>query len=194
MNAEETIRFTEVRRGVFAQFLTSYLTNPQRRKLFSELIRRLVWLFVLSAASYVITTHYVASAIGVSGSSMAPTINDSDFYFLNHLTYLWREPRRGDIVVIKDPIDGTYSIKRIVATSGDLLYLKDGHVYLNGNLLEETYLPHGTRTWAFSSSKRQVIRCRKNEVAVLGDNRDYSVDSRLYGPVSHKDIVGLVMR
>jgi signal peptidase I len=94
-------------------------------------------------ASYVIASHYVVGAVRFR-ISMAPTINDSDYYFLEHLTYLWRTPQRGDIVVIRDPSDGSYSIKRIIATQGELLYIKDGKVYVDGKLLIETYLADGT--------------------------------------------------
>jgi len=172
--------------------------NKWRRRLgpgfVFQFVHRLVWLSVLGTASYVIATHYVGASVRVSGTSMAPTINDSDYYFLEHWTYLWRAPQRGDIVVIRDPTDGSHAIKRIIATQGELLFVKDGQVYIDGKLLIETYLPCGTLTRAFSSSQRQVIKCRKNEVAVLGDNRDNSMDSRSYGTIPHADVIGLVLR
>jgi len=145
-------------------------------------------------ASYVIASHYIVESVQVQGPSMAPTIADSDYYLLDHLTYLWRVPQRGDVVVIRDPMDGCKAIKRIIAIPGEFLFLKGGRVYLNGNELIEPYLPHGTRTHAFSASKQQVIKCRKDEYAVLGDNRGDSLDSRLYGSIAREDILGLVNR
>jgi signal peptidase I len=164
------------------------------RGFISQFVHGLVWFSVLGTASYVIAAHYVAECIQVSGTSMVPTINDSDYYFLEHLTYLWRAPQRGDIVVIRDPTDGSHAIKRIIATQGETLLIKDGHTYIDGKLLVETYLRRGTLTRACSFSKQQVIKCRKNEVAVLGDNRGDSMDSRSYGPIPHADVLGLVFR
>jgi signal peptidase I len=194
MNAQALIRQNDAVVGAAEWFCGSKWRRRIGRGFIYQFVHGLVWFSVLGTASYVIAAHYVAESVRVSGTSMAPTINDSDFYFLEHLTYLWRAPQRGDIVVIRDPTDGNYSIKRIIATQGDLVYIKDGEIRINGKLVIEPYLPSGTRTWACTSCKRQVIRCRRNEVAVLGDNRDNSLDSRYYGPLSHRDIVGLVIR
>lgn len=160
----------------------------------SEHVRWLVWFTVLGLASYVIASHYVVGSVEVSGPSMAPTINDSDYYFLDHLTYLWRKPQRGDIVVIRDPLDDTQSVKRVVGTPGELLAVKNGKVYLDGEELCEPYLSRGSRTQAFSTSQLQVIRCRKGDYVVFGDNRSNSIDSRLYGPIQRANILGLVLR
>jgi signal peptidase I len=194
MNAQQTIRQSNAVLGGMERLRESRWHHRMGRGFICQFVHGLVWFSVLGTASYVIATHYVAESVRVSGTSMAPTINDSDCYFLEHLTYLWRAPQRGDIVVIRDPTDGSYSIKRIVATQGDLVYINDGQIHINGRLVNEPYLPAGTRTWACASRKRQVIKCRKNEVAVLGDNRDNSWDSRYYGPISHRDILGLVFR
>jgi signal peptidase I len=194
MSAQHAIQPRDVAMRVLQRVQWDRKQCLPRRGFLYELIHGVVWFSVLGIASYVIATHYVVGSVRVSGISMAPTINDSDYYLLEHLTYLWRNPERGDIVVIRDPTDETYAIKRVIATGGELLYIKDGKVYVDGKLLVETYLPEGMLTRAFSTSQRQVIKCRKNEVAVLGDNRDNSLDSRYYGSVSHNDIVGLVMR
>lgn len=194
MNSQQAIQQRDLAMRVLQSFQTDRKRRLPRRGFLSELVHGLVWFFVLGTASYVIAAHYVVESVRVSGISMTPTINDSDYYLLEHWTYLWRTPHRGDIVVIRDPSDGSYSIKRVIATQGELLYIKDGKVYVDGKLLIETYLPNGTLTRAFSTSQRQVIKCRKNEVAVLGDNRDNSLDSRYYGSISHDDVLGLVMR
>ena len=194
MSAQQTIRQSNAVLGGAERFRERKWRRWIGRGFIYQFVHGLVWFSVLGTASYVIAAHYVAECVQVSGTSMAPTINDSDYYFLEHLTYLWRAPQRGDIVVIRDPTDGSYAIKRIIATQGDVLFIKDGQVYIDGKLVIETYLPCGTRTWACSSSKRQVIKCRKNEVAVLGDNRDDSMDSRYYGSIPHRDVLGLVLR
>ena len=194
MNAQQAIRQSEIAMGAWEWFRQSNWRRWLRRGFISRFVHGLVSFSVFGTASYVIAAHYVAESVRVSGTSMAPTINDSDSYFLEHMTYLWRAPQRADIVVVRDPSDGNYAIKRIIATQGDSVFINDGQVYVNGKLLVEPYLPSGTRTRAASSTKRQVIKCHKDEVAVLGDNRDKSFDSRYYGPISHRDILGLVLR
>src|SRR5437868_6948760 len=83
----------------------------------------------LALASYFIISHFVLQSVEVVGVSMAPTLSDSQKYLLNRWIYLVRTPRRSDIVVIRDPADNGFSVKRIVAAAGDTIRLKDGGVY-----------------------------------------------------------------
>ena len=80
---------------VFQCFRPDRKRRWPRRGFLSELVHGLVWFSVLGTASYVIVTHYVAESVRVTGTSMAPTVNDSDYCIVEHLTYLVREPQRG---------------------------------------------------------------------------------------------------
>jgi signal peptidase I len=151
--------------------------------------------FLLAAASYVLISRFVVQSVEVVGASMSPTLRDAERYFLNHCVYLVHSPRRGDIVVLKDPTDGTYAVKRIIAGPGESIHLKDGAVYLNGAELKEPYLPSGTPTRTASEKiHEEVIFCGRDQYFVLGDNRDDSFDSRYYGPVPRRNIMGAVIR
>src|SRR5262245_21880004 len=86
-------------------------------------------LAVLASASDWFVSHYVLQTVQVVGPSMVPTMHPADHYFLNRLAYHMQPPRPGDIVVVRDPTDGAYVVKRIIATPGDSLYFHEGRVY-----------------------------------------------------------------
>ena len=125
---------------------------------------------------------------------MVPTLRDSQQYLLNRWVYFVREPRRTDVVVIRDPADNGYSVKRIIGVAGDAIYLKEGDVYINGRKLTEPYLSPQMPTYSYGKSREQLIVCGTDQYFVLGDNRMNSADSRTYGPISRKRILGLIVR
>ena len=149
---------------------------------------------VLATFSYFLISRYILQSVQVVGASMSPTLQDADRYFLNRWVYGLREPRRGEIVVLKDPTDGAYCVKRVIALPGEAVYLKNGHLFVNGKELPEPYLPSGVRTFTPEKIQEEMIACGKDRYFVLGDNRNNSFDSRFYGPVARQNILGVVMR
>jgi signal peptidase I len=146
----------------------------------------------MSMGSYWIATNFVVKSVKVVGKSMVPTLKENNRYLLNIWALHNREPRRNDIVVIRDPGDHGLSVKRIVAVGGESVLFKSGKVYVNGHALNEPYLLPNVRTFTYSAAKEQLINVGKDEYFVLGDNRLVSIDSRSYGPVSREDVLGLV--
>jgi signal peptidase I len=151
-------------------------------------------LAVLAVASYYFCSHFLLQSVRVVGLSMVPNLHDSQCYLLNRWILLVRSPHPSDIVVLRDPLDHGFSVKRVIAAEGDSVDLKDGAVYVNGRKLQEAYLAPGTATFPLSRSRDQLFHCGKGEVFVLGDNRSNSVDSRAYGPVPRQNILGLLIR
>jgi signal peptidase I len=145
-------------------------------------------------ASYLIISRFVIQSVEVVGVSMQPTLNNSEHYFLNRWIYHVRSPRRGDVVVIRDPVDKGFAVKRIIATGGETVLVKDGVVAVNGDRLNEPYLPAGTRTFPDGTHREQLLHCQQGEYIVMGDNRMNSADSRSYGPVPRAKILGLIIR
>jgi signal peptidase I len=156
--------------------------------------RGLQWvlLIALSVICYLLISHYVIVPVRVQGQSMLPTLHDADSFFLNRWTYCLHSPQRGDVVVLKDPSDGTYAVKRIIATEGDAIYLKRGKVYVNGLPLDEPYLNPGTPTYPPAPVNEQMVVCGRDRYYVMGDNRNNSFDSRYYGPVPRQNILGAI--
>jgi signal peptidase I len=147
----------------------------------------------LAFGCFHLSQRYVMQAVQVAGVSMSPTLADSNWYLLNRLVYRFREPRPGDIVVLSDPQVPGFAIKRIVARPGDAVYIKGGQVYVNGELLDEPYLKPDTQTYSGPDYVAQFWVCGAGHYFVLGDNRNNSTDSRIYGTVPQQHILGKVM-
>lgn len=121
---------------------------------------------------------------------MLPALANRESVLAVHAKSSQNQLRRGDIVVFRHPVwkDRTY-IKRIVGLPNEDLCLEEGLVYLNGELLEETYL---AGPFAAGRDHNREWWLGPNEYFVLGDNRSDSQDSRAFGPVDRRLIVGRV--
>jgi signal peptidase I len=155
---------------------------------------QLVTLVSMAAVSYLLISHFLLQSVKVVGRSMVPTLDDSQSYLLNRWIYHIRSPQHSDIVVLRDPSDNGFSVKRIIATPGESVYLADGNVYVNGCKLPEPYLASHTPTFTDSKYRGQLVLCGKDQYFLLGDNRLNSVDSRAYGPVPRQNILGPLIR
>jgi signal peptidase I len=125
----------------------------------------------------------------VDGLSMAPTLEDHDRLIVNKLVYELGDPRPGDIVMLYYPLNPEKMfVKRVIAKEGDTVRIVDGHVYVNDIPLRDDYVPVEFRShddWG-----PQVIQ--QGYYFVMGDHRNNSSDSRHWGPVPKKYIVGKV--
>jgi signal peptidase I len=125
----------------------------------------------------------------VDGLSMAPTLEDHDRLIVNKLVYELGEPRPGDIVMLYYPLNPEKMfVKRVIAKEGDAVRIVDGHVYVNDIPLHDDYVPAEFRShddWG-----PQVVQ--QGYYFVMGDHRNNSSDSRHWGPVPKKYIVGKV--
>jgi signal peptidase I len=144
-----------------------------------------------SALAYLFFSHFVMMAVEIKGASMSPTLLDGQRYILYRCPYLFRAPHPGEIVVIRDPEDHNLSIKRIIAQPNDWIEIRRNGVYVNDAKLAEPYLTTDA-AWASGNKRIQRTKLGPNEFYVLGDNRDRSADSRIYGPVPRNFILGMI--
>src|SRR5947208_1677251 len=114
------------------------LTGATRR-IFRGIAQTLL-ITLLAVGSYLFVSHFVVQSVRVVGLSMAPTLADSQVYLLNRWVFHLRAPQPTEVVVLRDPTDGSLSVKRVIAISGDSVLVKDGGIFLNGRRLEESYL------------------------------------------------------
>jgi signal peptidase I len=149
------------------------------------------WLKTLvSAAVYaVLIVTFGFQVARVEGQSMAPTLEDQDRLIVNKLVYRIGDPRRGDIVMLYYPLNPEKSfVKRVIAEEGDTVRIVDGRVYVNDIPLKDDYVPSEFRShddWG-----PQVIP--EGYYFVMGDHRNNSSDSRHWGMVPKKYIIGKV--
>jgi signal peptidase I len=178
--------------AVATQSAPGSTTNPSPS--WPKQIAQCIVVAILATFSYLLISRYILQSVQVVGASMSPTLQDSDRYFLNRWIYELREPRRGEIVVLKDPTDGAYCVKRVIALPGEAVYLKNGRLFVNGKELAEPYLLAGEKTFTPEKIQEEMVAIGKDRYFLLGDNRNNSFDSRFYGPVPRENILGVVMR
>jgi len=141
-----------------------------------------------SVLLYAVVTRYVVASVEVVGPSMLPGLRDGDRLLLHRWLYHLREPRRGDIVVIRDPTDDTLAVKRVVGLAGEAIDFQGGRLRINGVPLAEDYLSASTVTLPLPGCA--FIPIPQDHYFVLGDNRERSADSRHFGPIPRWRIEG----
>ena len=145
--------------------------------------------------SFLLISHFLFQSIQVMGPSMYPTLQDTNFYWVNRIAYEKKDPRPGDIVAIRDPSGSGYDVKRIIAVPTESVYISHGKVYINGKLLHEMYLPPKEPTFAYDLESEDEFFCLgSDQFFVMGDNRGNSCDSRSFGPISRGAILGRIIQ
>jgi signal peptidase I len=145
---------------------------------------------LLSAAVYAtLIVTFCVQVARVDGLSMAPTLDDQDRLIVNKLVYLIGDPQPGDIVMLYYPVDpDKMFVKRVIAQEGDTVRIVDGRVYVNELPLSDEYVPSEFR----SHDDLGPTVVQPGYYFVMGDHRNNSLDSRHWGPVPKKYIVGKV--
>ncbi len=162
----------------------------EKRTRFGGALREFAETLLLTLVIF-LTVRVIVQNYKVDGFSMEPSLHDSQYLLVNKLVYpgrFWpgfREPNRGDVIVFRYP--GNLSqkfIKRIIGLPGEMVEVGNGVVYIDGEPLDEPYLKERPR----------YIYPRKtlapNEYFVLGDNRNNSHDSHVWGPLPRVDLIG----
>ena len=128
----------------------------------------------------------------IKGSSMEPDFHDMEYLLTDKVTYRFGEPKRGDVIVFKSPPDYKDEfIKRIIGLPGDRVMIRNGRVYVNGQVINEPYLMPNQYTSAGTIAiEGQELTVPPNNFFVLGDNRDHSFDGRNFGFIDKSKITG----
>ena len=147
---------------------------------------------LIAVALAALIRYFLIEPYRIPTGSMLPTIQLNDMVLANKLVYkVGGEPKRGDIVVFKDP-SGQYTqlIKRVIATGGQTVDLVDGAVIVDGQKLDEPYT-HGQRSDPLpGSTVRFPLTIPQDSIWVMGDNRTNSADARVFGPVPLSSVYG----
>lgn len=160
-------------------------------------MKRFLWSFfeiaetiVIAVLAVVLIRSFVAQPFVVSGSSMLPTFLDGDYLLVDEITYRLREPERGEVIVFRYPGNNrSFYIKRIIGLPGETVSIENGIVSVENasgkKVLKETYITNRT-------AGTFKVELQRDQYFVMGDNRSHSFDSRSWGALDKKKIVGLV--
>jgi signal peptidase I len=162
---------------------------PARPSTASSLLRELVEVVVLAVILY-FGISFAVQAVHVEGLSMFATLDDNDYLIANKIDYRLHAPQRGDIIILRPPSsNSTDFIKRIIALPGERILISHGIVYINGHKLDEPYLPEAwTQLDTWGGPDGMVVP--PNSYFVMGDNRNRSQDSRIFGFIGRDRIDG----
>ena len=149
---------------------------------------------IVSAAIVLPIRYFLVQPFNVKGESMEPTFNNNDYLVIDELTYRFRNPERGEVIVFRYPVDPSqFFIKRVIGLPGETVQVSDGHITIynasepNGFVLDEPYLSSSVVT-----TGNEKVTLGADEYMVFGDNRTESLDSRVFGPIKKTAIVGRV--
>ena len=162
------------------------------RKIYVFLVD-IVQTLLLAAAVFLIVYVFLFRPFQVNGDSMFPNFTDREYILTNIIALNFSEPKKGEVIVFKAPPDPEKDfIKRVIGIAGDRVMVENGQVFLNGKLLDENrYLKPDVKTYGGSFLKEGgTVTVPSGSFFVMGDNRSYSSDSREWGFVTKKDVIG----
>ena len=153
--------------------------QPGVVKFLVDVLEALIWAVVLF-----VLINLVSARIRVDGGSMLPTLTNGELVIVNKLVYRLGEPKCGDIIVFYFPVDPSQEfIKRVIGLPGDQVSIHKGVITINGQRLEEAYL-------SVNTSYEGDWTVAEEQLFVLGDNRNNSLDSHNWGTVPMDYVIG----
>ncbi len=159
-------------------------------KFFGGAVREILTFIVLAVIIVVPIRFFIAQPFVVEGESMHPTFESGDYLVVDELTYHFGDPKRGDVVIFRYPGDpSVFYIKRIIGLPGETVHIDKGKTSiskLDGStvILNETYVVAEDATYSLDTT------LGTDQFFVMGDNRPRSSDSRVWGPLPRKDLIG----
>ncbi len=164
---------------------------PQRRGL--GCLFEVVETVVLTLVIFFVIQTFVAQPYQVHQSSMERTFEEGQYVLVDKLSPHWSDYHRGDVIVFNPPEDFENNkrepfIKRVIGLPGETVEIRDGSVWIDGNRLVEGYLYDGQATVPEGSTSRWVVGA--GQLFVMGDHRQMSSDSRVFGPIAHDSVIG----
>jgi len=157
--------------------------EPRQGSLWGEYVKA----GIIAIALALMIRTYVVQAFKIPSESMVSTLLVGDHLLVNKVVYHFREPGRGDIIVFRYPLDRSRDfVKRVIGLPGETIKMVDNRIYINGKPLDEPYAmyEHG------GNGDFGPVKIPGGRLFMMGDNRDNSQDSRVWGMLSYDDIRG----
>lgn len=165
---------------------TENAPNKAKKKKEKSWLREFLEVVVVSLVLAMLIKTFIVGNFWIPSQSMVPTIEINDKVIVTVFSYWFDGPERGDIVVFKYPLDTKKDyIKRCIGLPGETVEFRDSKLYIDGELVSENYLPEGLE---FQDYGPVVVP--ENQYFMCGDNRNDSADSRVWGFLDQKLIIG----
>lgn len=180
--------------------------NGELREGVGSFFIEIVKIFILAIVVILPIRMFLFQPFFVQGASMEPNFEDGQYLIINELGYKetdlrvakvhsFKEISRGEVIVFRYPLNPKqFFIKRVIGLPGERIKVSKGFVYIynevnpNGFKLEENYLPEGLLTKGDND-----YAIKEDEYFVMGDNRNHSSDSRMWGPIKDNNVIGRVL-
>jgi signal peptidase I len=164
--------------------------NPRWRGCLVELVETVV----LTVVIFFVVQHFIAQPYQIMQVSMERTLEPGQYVLVDKITPFLSDYKRGDVIVFEPPagvLEGGRNIpfiKRVIGIAGDVVEIHDDSVWVNGVKLVEPYIYEGQPTTPLSEISKWVVPA--GYLFVLGDHREASQDSRVFGPIAKSSVVG----
>lgn len=161
--------------------------SSNKENAFGEIVR-----FALIALLIVIPIRmFIAQPFIVSGASMEDTFHDNEYLIVDQLTYHFEEPKRGDVIIFRYPRDESkFFIKRVIGLPGDTISIDDNRVMIQNSTYPEGIVIFEPYINKMENGSYVTATLDEGEYFVMGDNRDQSSDSRMWGTLDRDEIIG----
>ncbi|MBT3282623.1 signal peptidase I [bacterium] len=160
--------------------------EPKKENFFKEVLKFSLIAILIVAPIRI----FIAQPFVVSGASMQPNFDSSQYLIVDQLSYQFGTPERGEVIIFKYPKDpSTFFIKRVIGLPNETVIMDSGNLIIkntdfpDGFAIEEPYIKEATEDTF-------ITKLADDEYFVLGDNRKHSSDSRIWGPLNDKFVVG----
>ncbi len=170
---------------------------PEEKPSFLSIVGDIIETLVVAAAIFVIVYLFLLQPHQVKGASMQPNFHDGEYILTDKISYRFNKPQRGDVIIFKSPTDPDVDfIKRIIGLPGEKVKISDGKVVVindqnkDGLTLEEPYQINGPTSGGKEAPQNTEVKIGSDQYFVLGDNRLESFDSRSWGLLPKKNIIG----
>ena len=164
------------------------MNSKNKKNIFKELIGYLI-VAIIAALFAIMLRFFVIEPYIVPTPSMSPTLLVGDKVIVNKLKYKFSEIQRGDVVAFYSPYEEKYLVKRVIGLPGEnITCTREGKIFINGADLNEKYIPEDF----FIAYEEKSYNTGDSEYFLMGDNRNNSSDSRVFGNIEKNSIFGKV--